>query len=196
MLRNGDIVSSLSSAGHNPWLVSLAIVSATFVHEDLTTIAVGIAVSEGAVDVYTGLPALLLGIILGDWGLYWLGRLAALNHSLARFLDRNKVETAKHWIDKRLILGIFVVRFIPGLRLSGYTAYGFFCVPFFRFALAVVIAVCVWTSGLYYLAFTFGVLTQRLLGYWQWPTIALAFLAPMLLVQYFVRRRGRARHGK
>jgi membrane protein DedA with SNARE-associated domain len=145
------------------------------------------------IDGYIGLPAILLGIILGDWGLYGLGRLAALNHSLARLLDRSRVEAAKHWVDKRLILGIFVIRFLPGLRLSGYAAYGFFCAPFLRFAVCVVIAVCIWSTGLYYLAFTFGVLTQRILGYWQWPTIGMAFLFPTLLVHHFLRRRDRTR---
>lgn len=188
---NSDMASSLYAASHNPWVISLAIVSATFIHEDLTTIGVGIAVSEGMIDGYIGLPAVLSGIILGDWGLYGLGRLAALNHPLARFLDQGRVETVKHWVNKKLILGIFIVRFMPGLRLSGYTAYGFFCAPFCRFAVCVVFAVCVWSTGLYYLAYTFGVLTQRILGYWQWPAIGLAFLFPTLLVRYLLRRGSR-----
>ena len=191
-----NITESLIGAAHNPWLATLAIIAATFVHEDLTTIAVGIAVSKGVIEPIVGLPALLAGVMSGDLGLYGLGRLAARNHFLGKLLDPKRVKEGKHWVDDRLVLGIFVIRFLPGLRFSGYAAYGYFSAPFLRFAIFVVCAVCLWTTGLYYLAVTFGPVTQRILGYWQWPAIALAFLFPTLLAQHFMHRREKHRWKK
>ena len=173
----------------NPVVIAGAIIFATFIHEDLATIATGIAVAEGAATVEIALPALYAGIVLGDFGLYGLGRLIALNRFSTRALNRTSLLAFKAWLDHRMMLGVFIVRFLPGLRLSAYTAYGFFALPFLRFALAVLGAASIWTGGLFYLSYTFGSLTAAWLGFWRWPAMALAFLVPLLLLRKFANSK-------
>jgi membrane protein DedA with SNARE-associated domain len=189
-MRPGITELSITSiAGQDPWLAVLVIVAATFIHEDLATVAVGIAAAENVTGVPIALSALFSGVVLGDLGLYGLGRLIALFNLSERFLDPARVEALKIWLDRRLTLGVFIVRFLPGLRLSAYTTYGFLAMPFFRFVLSAVLAASVWTTGLFYLSYAFGALTVRWLGYWQWPAIVLAFACPLLLVRRLLRRK-------
>ena len=174
-------------ASHDPWLVAIAIFSATFVHEDLATIATGMIVADGMVGAEVALPALYGGIVLGDLGLYGLGRVIALNRFSIKFRNRESFTASKAWLDRRVMLGVFVVRFLPGLRLSAYVAYGFFAMPFFRFVASVILATSIWTTGLFYLSLAFGALTAQWLGYWRWPAVALAVVVPLFLLQRLIR---------
>src|SRR5580704_150536 len=63
----------------DPWLLVLAIIVGTFIHEDIATVATGILVADGVTSVGVALPALYIGIVAGDVGLYGIGRLVALN---------------------------------------------------------------------------------------------------------------------
>lgn len=182
-------VNSIADAilSHDPWLVAPAIILATFVHEDIATVATGMIVADGIVDANVALPALYTGIVLGDLGLYGLGRLIALNRFSGKLLNRKSFALSKAWLDRRLVLGVFVVRFLPGLRLSAYTAYGFFAMPLPRFVLSVLLAVSIWTTGLFYFSYVFGALTAQWLGYWRWPAIALALVVPLFMVRRLMR---------
>ncbi|HEX3754273.1 MAG TPA: VTT domain-containing protein [Rhizomicrobium sp.] len=185
IVMSAGLFSIAFPISRNPAVIIGAIVFATFIHEDLATIATGIAVAEGVTTAEIALPALYAGIVLGDFGLYGLGRLIALNRFSTRALNRGSMLAFKGWLDRRMMMGVFIVRFLPGLRLSAYTSYGFFAMPFWRFALAVLAAASIWTVGLFYLSYTFGAMTAAWLGLWRWPAMALTFLVPLLLLRKF-----------
>jgi membrane protein DedA with SNARE-associated domain len=180
-----SILGAMTS--HNPWLVALTIISATLVHEDIATIAVGIAVADGMVGAEVALPSLYVGIMAGDLVLYSVGRLITLHRVSNRLLNRGRVTAFKAWLHGRLMLGVFAVRFLPGLRASAYVIFGFFAMPLRRFIAADLLATIIWTSGLFYLSYAFGTLSTQWLGYWRWPAIILAFGLPIYLVQHFLR---------
>ena len=174
-------------ASHNPWLVAITIFSATLVHEDIATIAAGIVVADGLVGAEIALPALYLGILMGDLALYGFCRLIGLHRISNRLLNRQRLAAFKAWLHGRLMLSVFVVRFLPGLRLSAYVIFGFFAMPLRRFIASDLLATTIWTSGLFYLSYAFGTLTTQWLGYWRWPAIILALGMPIFLIQHFVR---------
>lgn len=180
-----SVLSAIAS--HESWYTAIAIIVATFVHEDLTIIAVGVMAADGVIGIGVALPALYAGIVLGDIGLYGLGRLIATHRFSKRMASRNRLVAIKAWLDRRLIVGVFAVRFLPGLRLSAYTTYGFFAMPFYRFVVSVVLAASIWTTGLFYLSYEFGALTERWLGFWRWPTLIIALVVPLLLTQRILR---------
>lgn len=184
-MKLASIIASISL--HNPFLAALAIILATFIHEDLATIATGVAVSEGAVGTEVALPALYAGIILGDLGLYGLGRLVALNRLSLKILNRKRMVCFKGWLSRRVIVGAFCVRFLPGLRFTAYTTYGFFAAPLVPFTISVIMGTSIWTTGLFYLSSTFGAITANWLGIWRWPAVLLAFLVPLMLLRRLVR---------
>ena len=51
------------------------------------------------------------------------------------------------------------------------------------------LAASIWTTGLFYLSYLFGALTEQWLGWWRWPAILLAFLLPLYAVQKLVRAK-------
>lgn len=172
-----------------PWLIALAIIAGTFVHEDIATVVTGMLVADGAIGVGIALPALYAGIVLGDIGLYGLGRLIALNRIARRVTDRRRFATLKVWLDERLIAGVFLVRFLPGLRMPAYTTYGFFSMPLRRYLVSVFFAAAIWTPGLFYLSYKFAALTANWLGVLQWPVIVGAIIAPLLVLRHLVLGR-------
>lgn len=61
----------------NDLLTYAGIIGATFILEDPTTIAVGSMINLGKITFQEGFIALFIGIVLGDLGLYGVGRLFA-----------------------------------------------------------------------------------------------------------------------
>jgi len=173
----------------SPWLIAFAIIAGTFVHEDITTVVTGMLVADGVISLSVALPALYVGIVLGDVGLYGLGRLIALNRIARRVTDRRRFATLKVWLDERLVVGVFLVRFLPGLRMPAYTTYGFFSMPLRRYLVSVLLAAAIWTPGLFYLSYKFAALAANWLGVLQWPVIVGAIIAPLLVLRHLVLGR-------
>ena len=181
-----DIVSTIHA---EPWLLASAIIAATFIHEDIVTVATGMLVADGVTSVGVALPALYIGIVAGDLGLYGMGRLVALNRISKRLAGGRRFSALRIWLDERLVAGVFLVRFLPGLRMPAYTTYGFFAMPFRRFVGSVIVAASIWTTGLFYLSYEFGTLTADWLGVLRWPLITIAAIAPLLAIERIMRGR-------
>jgi membrane protein DedA with SNARE-associated domain len=179
-----DIVSTIHA---EPWLLALAIIVATFIHEDIATVATGMLVADGVTSVGVALPALYIGIVAGDLGLYGMGRLVALNRISKRLAGGRRFSALKIWLDERLVAGVFLVRFLPGLRMPAYTTYGFFAMPFRRFVVSVIVAASIWTTGLFYLSYEFGTSTADWLGFLRWPVITIAAIVPLLAIERVMR---------
>jgi membrane protein DedA with SNARE-associated domain len=163
------------------WLV---IVLATFVSEDLTCIAAGLAAASGHLHPAASIGAAALGIWLGDLGLYglgrWLGRAALEKAPLAWCLTPSAVRQAEHWFQARGAYLLWLVRFVPGTRLPTYVAAGLLRAPFARFALVTALAVLVWAPLLGGGALLLG---RKILPWVaQWNSWGLVLVVAALLV--------------
>jgi membrane protein DedA with SNARE-associated domain len=176
----------------NPFVQSGAIVVATFILEDATTVLVGMMSADRMVSPLVALLALYAGIALGDLGLYLLGHLAQRHRWARRFVPAAKTEMVRRWLGPRLGATVAAVRFLPGLRLPVYTACGFMRMPLGRFAAAVVLATIVWTTLLFGLSYGFGSWATDRIGIWRWP-LGLAIAALVILTS---RRLTRSRTGE
>lgn len=72
-----SVASLLQYAAHHPGLQAGAIIVATFILEDAATILAAMQSAAGDLSIPVALGSLYVGIVLGDAGLYGLGRLAA-----------------------------------------------------------------------------------------------------------------------
>ncbi len=181
MTEANTLETWLTAAIADPWLQIGLIVIGTFILEDATTILAAILVADGIVPMIAALAGLYAGVILGDLGLYGFGRLVSTNGH-ARKIERHRILAPfKIWLDARMILTVFAVRFVPGLRLPTYTATGFFRLDFRRFAFTVIAATTIWTTLLFVGSYYFGTLTSHSLGGWRWG-IGLIFAALIFLV--------------
>lgn len=173
-----------------PALLPVAIIIGTFILEDAATILVGVMAADGTLSAPIGLASLYAGIVLGDFGLYALGRLTVSHKWVRRYVSHQRLDPFRDLLQRQLITAVISTRFLPGARLPTYLACGLFHVSFGRFALSVVIATAMWTTLLFGVAYAFGELTTQWLGFLRWPA-SLLILILVLLVGRLAARRGR-----
>lgn len=161
--------------------LALAIIFGTFFIEDPTTILVGVLAADGIIPVPLALFCLYTGIVLGDIGLYFLGRLASTHPRLRRYVDHEFVAPFRAWLESRYVLTIFSARFIPGARLPTYTSSGFFRSPLSTFIIVAIGATSIWTTILFSVSYWFGNFTSTWVGPVRWG-IAAVFLLALFLI--------------
>ena len=148
----------------SPAVIALVLALTTLLLEDLA-IAAGVALAtQGAISWELSFTAVALGIGLGDLGLYALGQGARRLPWLRRRFIGDRSESARRQIEQRLGTAVLLARVIPGLRLATYTASGFVRVPLLPFTAWVVLAVLLWTAGLYGLSAAVGQALAQPLG--------------------------------
>src|SRR5262245_50934559 len=106
----------------------IAIIVGTFASEDLTCLSVGLLSRDGRLPLSVGLPACLAGIILGDAGLWLIGRLVGRPVLawpwLRRRLPAGSVDQWEEWFRRRGWLAVAAARCAPGLRMPLFLAAG------------------------------------------------------------------------
>lgn len=176
--------AALGGAG-TPLVIALALALTTLLLEDLA-IAAGVALAaQGAISWELSIAAVAGGIALGDLGLYALGRGATRLPWLRRRFGGQRSDWARGKIATQLGSAVLLARVIPGLRLATYTACGFVGVPMLPFTAWVVLAVSLWTAGLYGLSAAIGHALAHALGLplpvaVALPVVALALAFPLL----------------
>ncbi len=106
----------------------VAIVLATFVSEDLTCITVGLLMSQRHLEATTGFVGCFIGILVGDVGLWLLGRCAGRHvlrwRLIERRLPQQRLDAISRWFEKRGLQAVFAARFLPGTRFPVYVGAG------------------------------------------------------------------------
>ena len=173
-----------------PAVIALALALTTLLLEDLA-IAAGVALAaQGLIGWELSLLAVGGGIALGDLGLYAMGLGATRLTWLRQRYVGDKSEWAREQILRRLSSAVLLARVIPGLRLATYTTCGFVRVPFLPFTAWVLLAVALWTAGLYALSAAVGHALAQHLGL---PP-ALAVALPIVLLALAVPLWRQVRH--
>lgn len=160
-----------------PAVIAVALALTTLLVEDVA-IAAGVALAtQGSLSWGLSLLAVGGGIALGDLGLYGLGLAANRVPWLRRRFIGARADLAREHIVRRLGSAVLLARVIPGLRLLNFTACGFVRVSVLRFSLWVVLAVTLWTLGLYLLSFSIGHAIANATGLPPTLAVALPILA-------------------
>ncbi len=185
------VSSLLLSLGSNPWAIAVAIIVATFVLEDAATIAGALLAASGVIAPVAVLAALFAGIFAGDLGLYGLGAAARTRAWARRLIGERRMDKGRSWLRRRYIAALLGARFMPGFRLPTYSASGFLGLPFWPFAGVAAAAGLVWTTIVFSLVYTFGLMIVENLGVWRWALAALLLvlvLAGPAIAERFVAR--------
>jgi membrane protein DedA with SNARE-associated domain len=167
-----SITSLLALAGQSALFQAGAIILGTFILEDAATVLAAMQVEDGGVSQWLALMSLYAGIVLGDMGLYGLGRLSAHVPWVARQLPPHRQATIKAWVSGRIFKVVLVSRFLPGMRLPTYTTCGFVGADFRQFTLAAIAATTCWTSLLFAVSLKVGQFLMDHLGAWRWAGAA------------------------
>jgi membrane protein DedA with SNARE-associated domain len=184
--RAGDLMDLsaahlLQAAGRSPLLQGAAIIAGTFILEDAATAAAAMSVQSGAVAFPVALVSLYLGIVLGDLGLYGLGRLAATFPWARRLIPAQRQDRGRNWLNRHVFKVVFISRFVPGARLPTYTTCGFLGVNLTQFTLAAIGATLIWTSALFALSLRVGKFLLEQAGTWRWVG-ALGFIVVIIVM--------------
>ena len=161
-----------------PAVIAGVLALTTLLLEDLA-IAAGVALAtQGVISWELSLLAVGGGIALGDLGLYAMGLGATRVPWLRKRYVGDKSTWAREQIVRRLPSAVLLARVVPGLRLATYTTCGFVRVPIVPFTTWVMLAVTLWTVGLYGLSAAIGQSLAKQLGL---PP-ALAVAIPILVL--------------
>ena len=171
------------------WAIVLLIALATLVSEDLTVIAVGLLIVSGRLDVGVGALGCVVGIVIGDYGLWAIGRFAGRRvlrwPFFRRVLPENSLDRWGRVFDRHIIKTVFLSRMLPGTRLPMYLAAGILAKRAHHFLFWVTVAVIVWTPLLLLLTALIG---PKIYGFFEgifhgpWAVLA-AFAVLALLVR-------------
>jgi membrane protein DedA with SNARE-associated domain len=154
------------------------IMGASLLSEDATLAASAALWASGRLEFQSAFWGSLLGIGLGDMGLYGVGR--GFGPRLIRMFPGPWVERGKKFLSGNLSGLVLLSRFIPGARLTGYTAAGILKAPFASFCLAV------WFSTLLWVGLWFG-LCGPLGAHFSWAWLLPSVLLAMLALEWFLR---------
>lgn len=184
-------------------LLAFLLAVATFVSEDLTCVGAGLLIASERMSATFAVAGALIGIFVGDIGLFLLGR--AFVHPLVRgrigrrFVSEAALERGRDWLARHDGKAILMARFMPGLRLPTYLAAGALGMPFLRFTLLFLLAACLWTPLLVLGAAWLGEPALRLaerfgaFGPWMLLLAALAILLLLRAIVALFTWRGRRR---
>ncbi len=163
-----SVAGLLDVAGRHPAVQAGAIVLGTFVLEDAATVLAALQAQAGTITVWLALVSLYVGIVLGDIGLYGLGKLASMFSWAHRWIPSQRELQSQRWLQPRVFKVVVIARFLPGARLPTYTACGFLGADFKRFTLATSLATLIWTSALFTVSLRVGRVLQEHFGAWRW----------------------------
>ena len=187
------------------WHEALAIISATFVSEDLTCISTGLLIRAGRLDSFVGISACMVGIFVGDLLLFAAGKAMRGGVNFWPSLQRRIKDQTGTWarINERFQREgwklLFLARFVPGLRLPVYVGAGFLGGRWRMLALIALLAGLIWTPTLVLLAAYIGTPLKNFIerfggsGWWTWLATILLLYWGLHLLFMLTSHTGRRR---
>ena len=108
--------------------------------EEVPIIAAGLLSAHGQMDPWLAIGACLIGALLGDCVIYWIGhhfgrRVLREHHWWTRFVKPEREARLETMLQQHGLKVFFLARFLVGIRSPVYLAAGILRVPFRRFLL-------------------------------------------------------------
>jgi len=179
--------SLIDSAVGNIFVLPLIIILGALISEDATSVILGILAADGAISIPIAFSSLFVGIVLGDSGIYLLGRFASTHPLLERYVSHDLLAPFREWLKKRFVLTVFSACFIPGSRFLTYVSCGFFRTPFLTFLLTAIAATSIWTAILFSVSYWFGSFTSGWLAHLRWGIAAIFLLSIFFIGRHNLR---------
>lgn len=166
--------------------------------EDITLVSGGVIAGLGYADPHIMLFVSMLGVLIGDSTMYWLGRIYGAKilrfRPLRRILKPKTIKTVREKFDKYGNRVLFIARFLPGLRAPIYMVSGITRrISFFRFVLldfmAAIISVPIWVYLGYHGAHNLDWIKKQIHKGQTGIYIALASLLVIGLIMYWRKKK-------
>jgi membrane protein DedA with SNARE-associated domain len=185
----GSSVHLTSVFDLSPLWACLALYAGTFVQEGVALTAGAVLIINGKVGAPWVALSLYLGVVTGDTCIYGLGALAKQSAWAKRLIAGVDLEKAKAWMNKHLFIAVATSHLVPWILFPTFVAFGWFGVPFRRFALT--------SAAFNALYIPTALLLLTLVGRAAWPYLGNSFwivwiLAAVALIALIALRWRRA----
>jgi membrane protein DedA with SNARE-associated domain len=166
--------------------------------EEVAIIAGGALAASGQLDPWYTLASLLIGALLGDCVMYYIGyhfgrRILKANRLCAAYLTPEREQKVEALLSRHGSKVLFVARFLVGLRGPIYITAGILKMPFRNFVLADLVCATVVVTLFYGLSFYFGQSIMRIIhdgeGVFTLVVITLAVIGGGIFLWYQLRRK-------
>ncbi len=164
-----SFAEALRALSDSPMLQGSLAAFCTFILEDPTTLACSLLVADGKMLYSTALIGLALGIGLGDWGLYALGRFVGERTVTWGLVSTGRLERVALWFEENMFTAVMVSRFVPGLRLPANLAAGMARATLTRYLPMAMFASVVWTFLALTIISSLGEAVLPVLGGFKYP---------------------------
>lgn len=165
----------------------------TFVSEDTATLGGAYLALMDATVLRRVFLACLLGIWVGDLGLYFLGRYCGrplANRILGnKKLAGQKINQSELWFERYGMLSLVISRFVPGMRLPTYLSAGFLKMAVLPFICATGVLAALWVTLLFWLVHRLGATAPGVFHQLrQNQVLAVCALLAFVILLHFVMR--------
>lgn len=160
---------------------------------EVTMLAGGFYAAEGSLDLFWVTAAGVMGNMVGSWIAYAIGRKtgrAVLDRYGKYVLIRSHdVDKAEVWWDRYGEAATFFSRLLPVIRTFISLPAGIAKMPLGKFSVYTFLGVVPWTFGLAYLGVVLGENWERVLDYFDLPTLLIAGALLLIVGIWYLRRR-------
>ena len=175
------------------WLQSLLIVIGTCFLEDAARCGVGLLVAAGHVGWWLAFVSMTIGGMIGDVGLYVIGRYATDFLTRRRWVDAERLGWMEAYFKRHAFKSVMLARFIPGARTICYVSAGTIRYPMPRFTVMLFVAAVLQSLLFLQVADFIG---ARFLPYLTSPLLQfgvfLVIVLVLVLSHHVLVRRGKA----
>jgi len=180
---------------NNPWLQALVIIVFTCFIEDPARCAVVVMLKTNLIaNWWLTFASMTIGGMVGDIGLYVIGRFAMSILIRYRLADPERVDYIKTKYGDHAAWASFIARFVPGMRTLVYVSTGSMRYPFGRFLFILFLAAAL-QAYLFLLAADF--IKDHILRHFESKTaqigLALILIFAMYAVSRFLTKRTKKR---
>ncbi|MEX2477487.1 MAG: DedA family protein [Gracilimonas sp.] len=146
----------------------LLIAFSTFFSEDLAAIGAGLMAANGLIAFWPAAIAVIIGIFIGDFSLYfagrWIGKPILKLPPFKWMIKEETLDSSVKWFKVKGSYILFASRFIPGSRMPVYISAGILDVGFWTFLLYFGGTVVIWTPIFVWLSMIMG---NELLAFYE-----------------------------
>ena len=176
---------------NNQWLQALVVIAFTCFIEDPARCAVVVLLAGGHItNWWLTFASMTVGGMIGDIGLYVIGRYAMHMLLRFRFADPERIDYIKGKYGDHAAWASFIARFLPGARTLVYVSAGSMKYPFGRFLIILFFAAAL-QAYLFLLAADF--ISIHILPYLKskitQTLLALILIAAVFLLNRFLTKR-------
>ncbi|MBI2236280.1 MAG: hypothetical protein HYU60_04895 [Magnetospirillum sp.] len=175
-----SLASLIGQAGA-PFIEGGLLFLATFVHEDTAILGGGYLVHAHELTLVQALTILTAGVVVGDFGIYGLGMLAARVAPLQRVARRWVDDGRRTWLESNMLTAVVACRMAPGILFPTFLTCGFFGMPFRPFAAGVIGTAFLYVPAMLAVVMLVGGEAAGQWGPWGWGAAILLVAAVTLL---------------